>query len=232
MAACCLAAPAGAKEQRPFERGWYGGVGIAHHNFELTADDLNSSGWVIDNPAETSVDDKSMGYSIYAGFRIMRYLAVDLSYIDLGTMKFHVGSRASFRQQTGPSCTPTTCPAPTQFGPSDFTYSASIIRIAAKGSFPIGERWTVNGRFGVGEEQWYVEDGVGGRRFEVDSVGVLGLGVSYLLTPQLRLNFDWERYEPFSVGSAASSETTDAASNSLYEAPLAKSMTLSVEYRL
>lgn len=232
MTASWLSAPVAAKEQRPFERGWYGGVGIAHHNFDLTADDLNSSGWAIDNPAETSVEDKPVGYSLYAGFRIMRYLAIDLSYIDLGTVRFHVGSRTSFKQQTGPSCTPTTCPAPTQFGPNDFTYESSIFRIAAKGSFPIGERWTANVRLGLGSESWVVEDGVGGRNFDGSSVGIAGLGASYSLTPQLRLNLDWERYEVFSFVSSSSDQATGAASSPLYDAPDVKSLALSVEYRL
>ncbi len=88
-----IATPACAEERRTSVRGWYGGVSLAHDTYDLSVDDLNSYGFVVANPGETRVDNETLGYSLFAGFRPSRFFALEVGYADFGSINYHLGSR-------------------------------------------------------------------------------------------------------------------------------------------
>jgi hypothetical protein len=219
-------------------KGWYGGLGISQNMNELTEDYLNSRSWVLANPSETSVDNQSTGFSVYMGWRFMKYLALDVGYINLGETSYHLGARSA---QTGPrppgGCA-FGCPAAIIYPPSDYSLDTTIFRAAVKGSFPIGERWSLDGHLGLGTESWKVSNGAEDRGSSDDLVAMIGLGGSYLINDHWCIRLDWDRYMPINDigasagGSSAYGEIPNASHGAIYDSLNVNSLSLNIEYRL
>src|SRR5262249_26263216 len=130
-------------EERP-ARGWFGGATVNSNTHDLSVAYLNSRVWIVANPAETSANNPSMGFSLYGGWRFARYVALDAGYVDFGKAHYHLGTRFS---SCAPLCTP-----PAGYAPSDYQLHTTIVRAIATVSLPLGPKWRLDGRLGIGQE--------------------------------------------------------------------------------
>jgi OOP family OmpA-OmpF porin len=134
--------------------------------------------------ASTSTDDSDMGWKLFAGYRFMKYLAVEGAYTDLG--KFTATSTV-----TSPSA-----------GVVNTSLKANTWTLSALGILPLGDGFSLFGRAGV--SFWNTDvsaTGSGGGGGGVSSASdngtdwVYGLGAAYNFTDNLSVRGEWESYD-------------------------------------
>jgi len=134
--------------------------------------------------SSTSSDDTDTGWKAFAGYRIMKYLAVEGAYTDFG--EFTANSII-----TAPSA-----------GIVNSKVEAEAWTVSALGILPLGDKFSLFARLGV--NFWNVDGtvtGTGSGGVASESVSddgtdwVYGVGAAYNLTKNLSVRGEWERYD-------------------------------------
>ncbi|MDO9221038.1 MAG: outer membrane beta-barrel protein [Thiobacillus sp.] len=134
--------------------------------------------------SSTSTDDTDTGWKAFAGYRFMKYLAVEGAYANLGEFTAH-------STVTAPSA-----------GIVDSNVETTAWTISALGILPLGDRFSLFGRVGV--NVWDTDisaTGTGGGVTASASDSddgtdwVYGVGAAYSFTDNLSLRGEWERYD-------------------------------------
>lgn len=174
--------------------GWYGGFSVGRSQTDMdkagTDAALASAGI---GGISSSVKDNDTGYKIRLGYQFSPNWAVEGGYVDFGKFKYN----ASF----------TTPVAGTASGDIE----ASGWNLDARGSLPMGERFSAFGKVGLmySTAEANVSISAGGvgasdRAKARKTVPGLGLGVEYAATKAFALRAEWERY--FRLGNADTGE--------------------------
>lgn len=132
-----------------------------------------------------SVDGKDTGFKVFGGYMFNRHFGVEGAYVDLGEVSY---SGDFFG-------------APVTGGKVE----VSGVNIAALGSYPITEQFSVFGKIGL--FIWDVEasDTTGGVPFSAKEDGTdisFGLGLGYNFTRNLGVRLEWERFKVEAVSKA------------------------------
>ena len=181
-----LSAALGVSSAQAADTGFYVGGSLG----QSTANDFNGS----DIDAElfssygitssTSTDDSDTGWKVFAGYRFMKYLAVEGAYTDLGEFTAH-------STVTSPSA-----------GIVDSSIETDAWTISALGILPLGDSFSLFGRVGV--NLWSADISATGSGGGVtasasdDDDGtdwVYGVGAAWNFTNNLSLRGEWERYD-------------------------------------
>lgn len=126
--------------------------------------------------SSTSTDDKDTGWKAFAGYRIMKYLAVEGAYTNLGeaTANTIVTSPVAATVNT--------------------KIEAESWTLSAVGILPLNDQFSLFARLGL--NAWNSDiSSTGTASDSADGTDVVyGLGASYNITKNLNLRGEWERY--------------------------------------
>ena len=142
-------------------RKWYAGLDIGQTRLNRAGgEDVDLSG----------LDDKSVSWSVLAGYRFSRFFALEAGYIDLG-----------------------------EFSDQDFSSSTRGIMFNMRGILPIGKHFELDLLFGpvwMKRELNFgsVSDDVSG------TTGKVGIGFAVPVNERLAFNFEYSQYLDFSLG--------------------------------
>lgn len=133
--------------------------------------------------AHTTTDDTDTGWKAFAGYRIMKYLAVEGAYTNLGEITAKTIATA-----------PVAGTANTKIENEAWT-------ISAVGILPLNDKFSLFARLGL--NVWNMDVSASGTGSGTTSVSskdngtnaVYGVGAGYSLTPNLNLRAEWERYD-------------------------------------
>lgn len=144
--------------------------------------DVGQGKMEVDAGGDYTFSKTSTTYSFGAGYDINKFFAVELAYRDLGS----VTDRGSF--------------------PDGGVYrdkqSATAFQASVVGSLPISDEFSLFGRVGVGKidaDSDYTETGGGLDSYseshsESKTKGLLGVGASYKITPEIALRAEYNQY--------------------------------------
>ncbi|WP_218042878.1 outer membrane beta-barrel protein [Steroidobacter gossypii] len=140
----------------------------------------------------SDLDDKDVSWSLFGGYRFSPYLAVEASYIDLGTAEYRA---------TGTVDPPGPVPSVNASYGADFEVSG--FTAAAVAAVPVGEMFDLHGQVGVlfadmEFSQRLAATGAGSfsDSFSSDSRDFFfGLGAGLSIGAQWSLNLDWQRFK-------------------------------------
>lgn len=193
-----LALFAGSAVAGSWEQGFYAGAGVGFGKLNVDSDKLDNT---IDAALfpDYSVDKSSVGqdatpYSLTVGYKWMKYLATEVSYIDLGNATY----KANF------SCD-TVLPCPggsgTQSGKVKGKWDVTGWPVSVLGIWPIDDTWQVFGRVGVfmGDVKLNAKatysDGsfkVGGNQKDSSTEFIGGVGVDYNFMDSWIARLEWQ----------------------------------------
>ncbi len=167
------------------DTGFYigGSAGQAELN-DFSGADLDAELATLGITSSSSTDDSDTGWKLFAGYKFMKYLAVEGAYTNLGEGTAH-----------------SIITAPV-LGTVDTTLEVEAWTVSALGILPLGDKFSLFGRLGV--NFWNADVSAvatGGGTAAVaagDDDGtdmVYGAGASYSFTPNLSVRGEWERYD-------------------------------------
>ena len=180
-----LSAALGVSSAQAADTGFYVGGSFG----QSTANDFNGSDIdadlaTIGITSSTSTDDSDTGWKVFAGYRFMKYLAVEGAYTDLGEFTAH-------STVTSPSA-----------GIVDSSIETDAWTISALGILPLGDSFSLFGRVGVNiwsadYSDTFTIGGIPGSASEDDdgTDWVYGVGAAWNFTNNLSLRGEWERYD-------------------------------------
>lgn len=125
-----------------------------------------------------SVDSKDNAFKVFGGYMFNRHFGVEGAYVDLGEVSysgFFFGS-------------------PVTGGKVE----ATGFNVAALGSYPVTEEFSVFGKIGLFIWEAEASDTTGGVPFSAKTDGTdisFGLGVNYQFTRNLGVRAEWERFK-------------------------------------
>ncbi|MFO1407665.1 MAG: outer membrane beta-barrel protein [Steroidobacteraceae bacterium] len=125
--------------------GFYAGFGIGYGKINVNEDKITNNINAVVNPyydvTKSSVSQGATPYSLTVGYQFMKYLAVEVSYIDLGNTNY----RSTL------VCQGTTCDGPvaTDTGTAKGQWDATGWPVSVLGIWPIDDSWSVFGRVGL-----------------------------------------------------------------------------------
>jgi OmpA-OmpF porin, OOP family len=125
-----------------------------------------------------TVDGKDTGWKIFGGYMFNRHFGVEAAYVNLGEVSYS-GTFGGF---------PVT----------DGKIEVTGFNIAALGSYPISEQFSVFGKLGLFMWDAEASDTTGGAPFSDTADGTdvsFGVGVSYNFTRNLGLRAEWEMFK-------------------------------------
>jgi len=177
--------------------GWYFGVTGGQAEADLNKvefDDLaifafESNGADVLSGSST-LDDSDTSFSLFGGYRVSEYFAVEAGYVDFGTMKY---------RSTG-------VVDPMGLPPASAAFSADVeaagFTVAAIGSIPIGNSFDVHGRAGVlfADTEFTVSAAMLDASAS-DSVSensqdfFYGIGVGLQVGPNWSFSLDWQQFK-------------------------------------
>ena len=179
----CLTGLAGAQTSGEAERPAYLGFGIGPLHSEsmegaAITPALQAQGLTV---RTTSVEDRSTGWKLYAGYRLDRHLAIEGGYTSLGRFRYE-GQIVE------------------DPGSVQATFKAGDWNVAARAILPLGERFEVFGKAGIG--YWRTEldaqgrfSGRGAKPADAHGVSpIWGLGAGWRFSDQVSARLDWERF--------------------------------------
>lgn len=177
--------------------GWYFGVTGGQAEADLNKAELDDfvlqgfsfAGTVLDG--SSTLDDGDTSFSLFGGYRVSQYFAVEAGYVDFGTAKYRA---SGVIDPFGPQ---TSVPA---------TYSADFevagFTATAVGSVPIGTMFDVHGRAGILfadteiTETATISTTSGGESYSANSEEFFyGLGVGLQVGPNWSLSLDWQQFK-------------------------------------
>lgn len=154
-----------------FADGWYGGIGFGQTNVkkELGCSDPYFSG------TSCSEDRKDTTLRLFGGTEIIKDVAVEFGYRDLGEAKLSASAGAASATEK---------------------LKAKAFDVSAVGTLPVGADFGVTGR--VGFARWNIDSTYDETGLPTDSVSksgiapVIGVGVKYNLSKTMALHAEWE----------------------------------------
>lgn len=169
-------------------------------------------------PAELSADETDVGWNFSLGYRVNKYLAAELAYVDSGEASLveHYRPLAGF----GPVSTPVT----------EITRSYSVTsrgpELSVLGSLPLGSKWEVFLRGGVLFAKQEVESrtrAIGGtattplpiERDFSDEVVTVGAGVQWAFLPRWTARLEYQRTDDLQANEIMGESRIDQASLSV-----------------
>ncbi|MGH8203122.1 MAG: outer membrane beta-barrel protein [Steroidobacteraceae bacterium] len=189
--------------------GWYliGSAGEASASVSQSEMDENlvsifASGGLDVVDSTSTLDDSDTGFGLAGGYQLNDYFALEFSYVDLGSVDYQATS----------TVTDGTSSAVIE---TQLESSANGPIVSALGIFPIGERFSVFGRFGFS-----LLNAEGSARITLDGMTqrisqssqksdpVFGIGAEFSMTRHFTLRLAWDRY--LDVGTADVSGDIDA----------------------
>ena len=163
------AAPVSATAAAPMTRFWLGASAGRSHIDRDAVSKLIDSG---------TVDESSTGYKLYAGYQMLRYLAAEAAYVDLGKLSYE-GTFAG---------------API----TDGRLKLRGFDLSALATLPVGERLRLFAKAGLFFWQTEASDSGGGAGFSAKTSGrkpSVGLGASYLVYGPLAVRIEAESFQ-------------------------------------
>jgi OmpA-OmpF porin, OOP family len=145
-----------------------GSLGQSDIDEEITAGLIDSG----------TVDAKDTGWKIFGGYMFNRHVGVEAAYLNLGEVSYS-GTFGGL---------------PVTGGKVELTG----FNIAALGSYPISEQFSVFGKLGLFIWDAEASDTTGGALFSATADGTdlsFGVGVSYNFTRNLGLRAEWEMFK-------------------------------------
>jgi OOP family OmpA-OmpF porin len=151
---------------------------------DFNGSDLDAELATLGITSSSSTDDTDTGWKAFAGYRLMKYMAVEGAYTNFGEATAHsiITSPLS--------------------GVVDTTVEAEAWTVSALGILPLGDQFSLFGRLGV--NFWNIDvsaAGTGGGGIATASEDddgtdwVYGVGAAYNLTNNLSVRGEWERYD-------------------------------------
>jgi OmpA-OmpF porin, OOP family len=173
LAAGLLSSSTSALAQRWATEKFYAGGSFGQSDIETTiASPLITSG---------TVDGKDNAFKIFGGLQFHPNWAVEVAYIDLGTVRY-----SGTFPFLGVSL-------PVTNGTIDVDgFSAGIV-----GSLPLGQAFSVHGKFGFWGYEQVARDTTGGFPFNEtanDGDIYFGVGIAYQMTKTVGVRLEWEQY--------------------------------------
>lgn len=174
----------GATSVQAADTGFYIGGSFGQSKVsDFSSSDVNSGLASLGINATSTTDDKDTGWKAFAGYRIMKYLAVEGAYANLGEVSANIISTAPVA------------------GTANVQLENEAWTISALGILPLNDKFSLFGRLGL--NVWNIDvsasgTGSGGATYSGsdDGTGVVyGLGAAFHLTPNLNLRAEWERYD-------------------------------------
>ncbi|MDP1924000.1 MAG: TonB-dependent receptor [Thiobacillus sp.] len=178
-----LSAALGVSSAHAADTGFYVGGSLGQSKIDISASDIDAELASAGYPSSTSVDDSDTGWKLFAGYRIMKYLAVEGAYTNLG-------EASANSIITAPP------------GVVNATVEGEAWTVSALGILPIGDKFSLFGRLGV--NIWNVDVSATGTNSGATATVagsddgtdmVYGVGAAYRFTDNLSLRGEWERYD-------------------------------------
>ena len=179
-----LTAVLGATSAQAADTGFYLGGSFGQSQIsDFSGSDLDRELATMGVTASSTTDDSDSGWKVFAGYKIMKNLAVEGSYTNLG--------EATAR---------TTVTAPVA-GTFNTTLELESWSISAVGILPLNDQFSLFARLGL--NVWNLDGsttgpGSGSTSTSTSDDGadvVYGLGASYNFSQNLSLRGEWERYD-------------------------------------
>jgi len=157
----------------------YGGLGIGQSSTsDFSASDVDDGSFI-----SSSTDDSDTGWKGFVGYRFLKFLSVELAYVDLGEFSINAQSDG-----TG------------IFAPGDVRFSADsdTIALQAMGILPLGERFSIYAKYGY--HKWDAklrasDSLTSGSDSEDGEDPMYGLGVNFGLKGAGSIRLEYELYE-------------------------------------
>lgn len=159
-----LAAPPGALAQ---DAGFYLGGSLGQSTFKE---------FCVDAPVVLSCEDKDTAWKIFGGYRFNRYVAIEGTYADWGTVRGTL---------SGPV--------------RDVPLSQTGIGVAAVGSFELTPQFAVFGKAGILMTEQETPASASGNTKRDETEFHYGLGARFAFTPNWGARAEWERTEKTKV---------------------------------
>jgi len=180
-----LSAALGMSTAQAADTGFYVGGGLGQSKVsDFSGSDVDAELATLGLTSSTRTDDTDTGWKVFAGYRFMKYLAVE-------------GAYTNFGEATANSII--TAPAA---GTVNTTLEADSWTVSALGILPLGDRFSLFARVGV--NFWNADisaTGIGGGGTASASASddgtdwVYGVGAAYSITKNLSVRGEWERYD-------------------------------------
>lgn len=221
LALLAVAIPEFGGAARAAESGsWYLGANAGRSIFSNPPSTFNTFSSIAASGNISSLQLHSSGISLYGGFRVNRYFALEAGYADLG--------KITFAKSDPPLCgadpitvpivpgSLTSCPAVIQ-SRQDTTgeIGSHAWNLGARVVLPLGERFELSGKLGVlrstttlratQQTFWqpsFLSEPVVNERTATRTSPLFGVGMSYRISPGLNFTLDWEQSK------AGSADTT------------------------
>lgn len=169
-------------------------------------------------PVELSSDETDVGWNFSLGYRVNKYLAAELTYVDSG--------EASLVEHYGPIFTFVPIPNPVTEITRSYTVSSRGPALSVLGSLPLGSKWEVFLRGGVLFAKQEVEArtrAIGGtvitpspvERDFSDEVFTLGAGVQWAFSPRWTARLEYQRTDELQANEIMGESRIDQASLSV-----------------
>lgn len=180
-----LSAVLGVTSAQAADSGFYVGGSIGRSEVsDFDGSDFDAEFATLGLTSSTSIDDTDTGWKAFAGYRVMKYLAVEGAYTDFG--EFSANSTI-----TAPSA-----------GVVNSTVEADAWTVSALGILPLGDQLSLFARLGV--NFWNTDISAAGTgsgsvasasNSDDGTDWVYGLGAAFSFTKNLSVRGEWERYD-------------------------------------
>lgn len=177
--------------------GWYFGVTGGQAEADLNKAGLDE--YVLDlfsfigtvSDASSALDDADTSFSLFGGYRVSQYFAVEAGYVDFGKMEYRA---SGIVDPFGPPSA--------AFGTYSADFELTGFTATAVGSVPIGTMFDVHGRAGVLfadteiTEIATVSNASIGKSYSANSEEFFyGLGVGLQVGPNWSFSLDWQQFK-------------------------------------
>lgn len=138
----------------------------------------------------SSLEDSDTSFSLFGGYRISEYFAVEAGYVDFGTAEYRSSGVVD------PIGLP---PAPATYG---IDFEVAGFTAAAVGAVPVSQSFDLHGRLGVLfadaeiSQRASVSSSVASDRFSADSQDLFyGVGAAFHLGQNWSFSLDWQQFK-------------------------------------
>jgi len=172
---------------------WYMGLNVGESNLRMDAGGIDDAFSNQGLATSSSLDKHRFAWTLDAGLRLSRWLAVEADYVDLGKFGFN---------------TTVLSPASDSFGGH---YTVRGAGVNAVGIVPLPEGFALYGKAGVLRSKAELQPGSSSTAISSESRSrtgaAFGLGASYDISRDVALNVEWNRY--LKVGDNATTGRAD-----------------------
>ena len=179
-------------EGKPFYDGFYAGGSLGFSNIDapIGPSDVDAAFAANGVTTTTEVDDNGLGWRLFGGYNLNKYLGFEIAYVDLNELETETTSSSPFVSTTNVAAEV-----------DGFTF-------AGIGKYPVTETFNIFGK--VGAFVWDVEGAasvtIGGTTLAIpaslssllDNDGtdiMFGFGADFELMENVGIRAEWERYE-------------------------------------